>query len=138
MRGVLAIGLALSNPHVTWQNAIMGYSKNKEVAKEFLRYVMQYDNYVEWLKAGQGYSTAPTKIFAKDKLWGELDPQVEPFKDIVKYGRHYGYAGPASRKAAEGLSKYIIVDMFAKTIQGTSPQESIQWATSELKKIYET
>jgi multiple sugar transport system substrate-binding protein len=116
----------------------MGYSKNKEAAREFLRYVMQYDNYVEWLKAGQGYSTAPTKIFAKDKLWGELDPQVEPFKDIVKYGRHYGYAGPASRKAAEALSKYIIVDMFAKTIQGTSPQESIAWATSELRQIYET
>jgi multiple sugar transport system substrate-binding protein len=126
------------HPHVTWQNAILGYSKNKEVAREFLKYVMQYDNYVEWLKAGQGYSTAPTKIFAKDKLWGELDPQVEPFKDIVKYGRHYGYAGPASRKAAGALSKYIIVDMFAKAIQGTSPQDSITWATSELTQIYET
>ena len=79
----------------------MGYSKNKEAAKEFIKYLMDYNNYVEWLKAGQGFSTAPTKVFAKDPLWGELDPQVEPFKDIVKYGRHFGYAGPASRKAAE-------------------------------------
>jgi multiple sugar transport system substrate-binding protein len=125
------------HPHVTWQNALMGYSKNKEAAKELLRYLMKYDNYVEWLKAGQGFSTAPTKLFAKDKLWDELDPQVEPFKDIVKYGRHFGYAGPASRKAAEVWSKYIIVDMFAKAVQGTPPKDAIKWATSELKKVYE-
>jgi multiple sugar transport system substrate-binding protein len=125
------------HPHVTWQNAIMGYSKNKEAAKELLRYLMQYENYVEWLKAGQGFSTAPTKVFAKDQLWDELDPQVEPFKDIVKYGRHFGYVGPASRKAAEVWSKYIIVDMFAKAVQGTPPKDAMQWATSELKKVYE-
>lgn len=114
----------------------MGYSKNKEAAKELIKYLMEYNNYVEWLKAGQGYSTSPTKVFAKDPLWGELDPQVEPFKDIVKYGRHFGYAGPASRKAAEAWSKYIIVDMFAKAMQGTPPKEAIKWATSELKQVY--
>jgi multiple sugar transport system substrate-binding protein len=124
------------HPHVTWENAIMGYSKNKEAAKEFIRYIMDNQNYVEWLKAGQGFSTAPTKLFAKDPLWGELDPQVEPFKDIVKYGRHFGYAGPASRKAAEAWSKYIIVDMFAKAVQGTPPKEAIKWATNELKLVY--
>jgi multiple sugar transport system substrate-binding protein len=125
------------HPHVTWENALMGYSKNKEAAQELLRYLMAYDNYTEWLKAGQGYSTAPTKVFAKDKLWDELDPQVEPFKDIVKYGRHFGYAGPASRKAAEVWSKYIIVDMFAKAVQGAPPKDAIQWATSEVKRVYE-
>ena len=65
-----------------------------------------------------------------------MDPQVEPFKDIVKYGRHFGYSGPASRKAAEAWSKYIIVDMFAKAVQGTPPQEAIKWATRELKQVY--
>ena len=55
------------HPHATWENAIMGYSKNKEAAKELIKYLMDYNNYVEWLKAGQGFSTAPTKIFAKDQ-----------------------------------------------------------------------
>jgi multiple sugar transport system substrate-binding protein len=126
-----------SFPPVTWENAIMGYSKNKEAAKEFIKYLMEYKNYAEWLRAGQGFSTAPTRNFAQDKLWGELDPQVEPFKDIVKYGRHYGYGGPASRKAAEAWSKYIIVDMFAKAVQGTPARDAIKWATGELKKVYE-
>jgi multiple sugar transport system substrate-binding protein len=47
-----------------------------------------------------------------------------------------GYAGPAGRKATEGLSKYVIVDMFAKAIQGMSPEDAVRWAAGELKKIY--
>jgi multiple sugar transport system substrate-binding protein len=122
---------------VTWEDAIMGYSKHKEAAKEFIRYVLDYDHYVEWLRAGQGYSTAPTKVYTKDQLWSALEAEVAPFRDIVQYGRHYGYAGPASRKAAEAWSKYIIVDMFAKAVQGMPPHEAIKWATGELKKVYE-
>jgi multiple sugar transport system substrate-binding protein len=124
------------HPHVTSEDAIMGYSKNKEAAKEFIRFLMDYKNYAEWLRVGQGFNTAPTKMFAKDKMWSEMDPQVEPFKDILKYGRHFGYAGPASRKVAEVWSKYIIVDMYAKAIQGTPPKEAIKWATAEVEKVY--
>ena len=121
----------------TYENAIMGYSPNKEAAKELIGYLMEYQNYAEWLRAGQGYSTAPTKNFERDKMWSEMDPEVAVFKDIAKYARHMGWPGPASRKAAQAWSKYIIVDMFAKAIQGTPPQEAMKWATSELKQVYE-
>jgi multiple sugar transport system substrate-binding protein len=124
------------HPHVSLEYAILTYSQNKEAAKELIRYLMEYQNYAEWLRAGQGFSTAPTKVFAKDKMWSEMDPQVEPFKDIAKYGRQFGYAGPASRKAAEVAAKYIIVDMYAKAIQGTPPKEAIKWATAEVEKVY--
>ncbi|HYY15234.1 MAG TPA: extracellular solute-binding protein [Gammaproteobacteria bacterium] len=124
------------HPHVSLEYAILTYSPNKEAAKELIGYLMEYQNYAEWLRAGQGFSTAPTKVFAKDKMWSEVDPQVEPFKDIAKYGRQFGYAGPASRKAAEVAAKYIIVDMYAKAIQGTPPKEAIKWATAEVEKVY--
>ena len=34
------------------------------------------------------------------------------------------------------MAKYILVDMFAKAIQGTPPNEALKWATTELKKTY--
>ena len=34
------------------------------------------------------------------------------------------------------MSKYIMVDMFAKTFQGTKPQDAITWAEEELNRIY--
>jgi multiple sugar transport system substrate-binding protein len=37
----------------------------------------------------------------------------------------------------EDPGQYIIVDMFAKAIQGMKPEDAVAWATAELKKIYE-
>ena len=43
---------------------------------------------------------------------------------------------PAARPPKPGQS--IIVDMFAKAVQGTPAKDAIKWATGELKKVYET
>ena len=69
-------------------------------------------------------------------MW-EADPAITIFRELPKYGRTIGYAGPYSRKAAEVNAKYIIVDLFAKVVQGESPQSSIAWAEQELKNVYE-
>ena len=34
------------------------------------------------------------------------------------------------------LSEYIVVGMFAKAIQGMSPEDAVKWAAGELRKIY--
>ena len=46
------------------------------------------------------------------------------------------YAGPPTQKAAEVQTKYIIVDMYAKAIQGMDAAESVKAAHDELVKIY--
>ena len=51
--------------------------------------------------------------------------------------RASGYPGPASAKATEAYTKYIIVDMYAKAVQGTKAEDAVKWAEGELKKIYE-
>ena len=58
------------------------------------------------------------------------------FKVAGKLGQAPGFAGPAGKKAAEVLTKYIIVDMYAKAIQGASAEDSVKWAEGELKRIY--
>ena len=39
-------------------------------------------------------------------------------------------------KAAEVQTKYIIVDMYAKAIQGMAAEDSVKWAHDELVKVY--
>ena len=68
-------------------------------------------------------------------MWN-VDPVLAPFKKIPVTGRLAGYAGPPSQKAAEVRTKYIIVDMYAKAIQGMAPEEAVKWAHDELVKIY--
>jgi multiple sugar transport system substrate-binding protein len=68
-------------------------------------------------------------------VW-DVDPVLRPFKDLPSFGRLAGYAGPPDRKAAEVLSKYVIVDMYAKAIQGMAAEDSAKWAHSEVVKAY--
>jgi multiple sugar transport system substrate-binding protein len=69
------------------------------------------------------------------EVW-EADPVMAPFKRIPVTGRLVGYAGPPSQKAAEARTKYVIVDMYAKAIQGMPPEDAVKWAHDELVKIY--
>jgi multiple sugar transport system substrate-binding protein len=52
------------------------------------------------------------------------------------FGRFAGYVGPARRPAAEAISKYVLVDMYAKAVQGIAPADAVKWAHGERVKIY--
>jgi multiple sugar transport system substrate-binding protein len=115
--------------------AVMKYSKNQQVAKEFLRWFMDRPQYDKWMAANDGYVVGPTPYWEKHPLW-ERDPKLVPFKEAVKFGRWPGYPGVPSRKASEALVKYILVDMYAQAIKGMKPEDAVKWAESELKKAY--
>ena len=114
---------------------LMGYSKNQKAAKDFLRWVHSKPVYDQWFVSQQGYTTGATHVWEKHAVW-DVDPVLKPFKDLPVFGRLAGYAGPPDRKSAEVISKYIIVDMYAKAIQGMAPEEAAKWAHSEVAKAY--
>ena len=68
-------------------------------------------------------------------MWIE-DPIMLPYKQAARTGRFAGYEGPSTRKAAEVVTKYIIIDMYAKAVQGMPAEEAVKWAHDELVKIY--
>jgi len=114
---------------------LMGYSKNQAASKEFIKWMHSPQVFGEWFTSQQGYSCGATKMWEKDKVW-EVDPVMLPFKDLPNSGRLVGYAGPPNRKAAEVVTKYIVVDMYAKAIQGMAPEEAAKWAHGEAAKVY--
>jgi multiple sugar transport system substrate-binding protein len=59
-----------------------------------------------------------------------------PFRTAARAGRFPGYEGPADRRAAEVLSKYIIIDMYAKAVQGMAAEDAVKWAHEEVAKIH--
>lgn len=121
--------------HLPMSNMLMGYSKNQKAAKEFLRWITSKDIYQIWFNSQQGYSVGSTTIWENDPLW-DKDPVMLPFRSAARSGRFPGYAGPADRKAAEVLSKYILTDMYAKAVQGTPAEESVKWAHDEVRKVH--
>jgi multiple sugar transport system substrate-binding protein len=68
-------------------------------------------------------------------MW-DKDPVMKPYAVAGKLGALPGRAGPPNAKAAEVLSKYLIVNMFASAIKGQSAEDAVKAADAELKKIY--
>jgi multiple sugar transport system substrate-binding protein len=121
--------------HTYHSHVMPSYSKNQKAAKEFLRWAQSKAVYEKWFISQKGFATPTTPEWEKHKVWEE-DPVMAPYKVAGKLGLTPGYAGPSGKKAGEALSKYIIVDMYAKAVQGMPAEEAVKWAEGELKKVY--
>jgi multiple sugar transport system substrate-binding protein len=121
--------------HVPFSNIVPTYTKNQKAAMDFLRWFLAKDVYGQWFSSQQGFSVGATKMWQDDPLW-KIDPVMAPFRTAALSGRFAGYAGPAGRAAAEVISKFIIVDMYTKAVQGMAPEDAVKWAHGELVKIY--
>ncbi len=121
--------------HTFQSHVVPNYSKNQKAAKEFLKWMHTQKNYDQWFVSQKGFATAPTQVWEKHKMWDE-DPVMAPYRVAARLGLTPGYAGPANRKAAEVLTKYIITDMYAKAVQGMTPEAAVKWAAEEVSKVY--
>src|SRR5215813_9516959 len=118
-------------------NAVMKYSKNQKLAKDFLRWLHKPENYGKWFASQEGYSVGATRKWENDPMWAKLDEPLKMFRTAARNTRLFGYAGPSTAKATEAFTKYIVTDMYAKAVQGMSAEDAVKWAETELKKIYE-
>ena len=114
---------------------VTSYSKNQKAAKDFLKWIHSRPVYEKWFISQKGFAT-PSHARV-----GEAQDVGRGPGDGALPGRGHarprpGYAGPSGEKAAEVLSKYIIVDMYAKAVQGMPAEDAVKWADGELKKVY--
>jgi multiple sugar transport system substrate-binding protein len=121
--------------HAPFTNMLMKYSKNQDAAKKWLAWIGSKEVFEKWFVSQKGFCTGPTKGWKTHKMWDE-DPVMLPFRDCADNAKFPGYPGPASRKAAEALSKYIVIDMYAKAVQGMPAEDAVKWAHDEMAKAY--
>jgi multiple sugar transport system substrate-binding protein len=121
--------------HAGFHHAVMAYSKNQKLAKDLIKFLHKKENYEAWFVPQRGFSVGSTNAWQKHPMW-EQDPVMLPYKTAALSFRFFGYAGPPTAKATEVYSKYVIVDLYAKAIQGMKPEDAVKWAETELKKIY--
>ncbi|MBV9965500.1 MAG: sugar ABC transporter substrate-binding protein, partial [Alphaproteobacteria bacterium] len=69
-------------------------------------------------------------------MW-DVEPRNKPYRDAMSTAHLPGWPAPASRRMAESVAKYVVVDMFAKACAGTSTKDVIKTAEGQLKQIYQ-
>jgi multiple sugar transport system substrate-binding protein len=121
--------------HTHTAHVIPTYSKNPKAAKDLLRFFHTKANYEQWFTTAQGFYTPGTTSWETHAMWNQ-NPVMAPFAVAGKLGATPGRSGPPNARAAEVLSKYLIVNMFASAIKGQSAEDAVRAAAAELQKIY--
>ena len=120
---------------------IWKFAKNKDAAKEFLRYYAA--NWPEAFKASEGYNNPcfaglvpkPMPILASDETSTPKD-KLKILQDSDKWSAIPGYPGPATPAMDEIYYQFIINDMMAKAATGQmSAEDSVKWATQQCEGI---
>jgi multiple sugar transport system substrate-binding protein len=120
----------------SFHHGVMKYGKNQKLAKDFLKWLHGKEQFGKWFQVAEGFSIGSTKFWEQHPLWSTIDEPMKGFRTAADNSRVFGHAGPPSAKATEAYSKYVIVDMFAKGVQGMKPEDAVKWAAGELQKIY--
>ncbi len=115
------------------------WSKNQVLAKQFLEYLYDENNFKGWVEASKGYNM-PLFItltkFNNLQCWN-LYPDVKILFTIGKYYHLPVWPAPASASAQLTYDSYIIPDMFANYITGKmNLDESIKWAEQQLNQLW--
>lgn len=124
--------------HLILTRGIMKYSQNQSAAKEFIAWYMSPEQYNQYIETNGGYVVGPFKAYDSHPIW-ETDPRVKTYRDaILSEGAKWpGYPGPPNRASSTALSRYTVINMFAKAASREfEPQGAIDWAKGQLEGIY--
>ena len=112
------------------------YERMVNAAKEYIRFMMEKDQYGMWLSSCLGYWCQPLKAYSKMKFW-DSDPKLKPFAGALDSPFYNGYKGPVSAASAAVTANYTIVDMFASVVTGsTTPEAAAKQAARAAERYY--
>ena len=129
------VGVATES-HLFFNQMVMKYSKYPQAAKEFLRFMMEQEQFEPWLTGASGYIAQPLRAYEKAPIW-TADPKNAPYSGGVKNMRPAGFAGKLGYASAGAGADFIVVNMVAEAASGAkTPKEAAERAQKRAERYY--
>jgi multiple sugar transport system substrate-binding protein len=120
---------------IPFNYGVWKFAKEKELAMQFLQYMMEPKRYEEIFHATLAFNAPPFKN-GEQFDWNR-DPKTAILKDYAKTAHMIGWPAPPDRKAEQMRSEWIVPNMFTYYCTGRkSLDEAISWGEAELQRIY--
>jgi multiple sugar transport system substrate-binding protein len=114
---------------------IWKFSKNIDASKEWIRYLLgKREVYDEYIMSGDAFNL-PVYENLQDHPVLKTDPKYAALRGEGVQYHVYGWPAPPSEKIQLITNTYLLPNMLAKAVTGTSTKDSIAWAEAEMKKI---
>jgi multiple sugar transport system substrate-binding protein len=122
--------------HLVFPMMIFKYSKYPNAAKEYLRFMMEKEQYEPWQQASIGYVTQPLRAYEANPIW-TVDPKHTPYRDLMKNMLPNGYAGEMGYASAATMADFVLVNMVAEAASGSkTPKEAVERAQKRAERYY--
>jgi multiple sugar transport system substrate-binding protein len=122
--------------NIFFNQMIFKYTKYPKAAKEFIRFMMEEEQYSPWMKASIGYTCQPLKAYEANPIWTS-DPKHTPYRDCIKIMRPVGYSGKMGYASAASIADFIVLDMVAEAASGSkTPKEAAERAQKRAERYY--
>jgi multiple sugar transport system substrate-binding protein len=115
---------------------IWKFSKNVEPAKEWIRYLVgKREVYDEYIMSGDAFNL-PVYANLLDHPVLKTDPKFAALRQTEGVQFHcYGWPAPPSDKVQRITNEFVLPNMIAKAVTGTSNKDAMAWAEKEMKRI---
>jgi multiple sugar transport system substrate-binding protein len=122
--------------HLVFPMMIFKYSKYPNAAKEYLRFMMEKEQYVPWQQAAIGYVTQPLVAYESNPIWTS-DPKHTPYRELMKNMLPNGYAGEMGYASAATMADFVLVNMVAEAASGSkTSKEAVERAQKRAERYY--
>ena len=112
--------------------SIWKFSKNIDLAKEFIKFHFQKENFDAWIVASNAFNHPPLRNFADHPIWAK-NPKFAMLPKEAEYAHARGW--PAKPNAAVNLIdvNFALPDMVAKAIAGMPTKRAMAWGEEQVK-----
>jgi multiple sugar transport system substrate-binding protein len=115
---------------------VFKHTKYPNAAKDYIRFMMEAEQYGPWLSNCIGYWSNSLKAYSQMKFWTE-DPKLAPFASAMDASYYDGYKGPVTPASSAVTANYTVVDMFAAVVTGyATPEEAAKRAAKQAERYY--
>ena len=115
---------------------VFNYTPYPNAAREYLRFMLERDQYEPWQRASLGYFAQTLRAHENDPIWSE-DPKYAPFREGPAMTLHPGYAGKEGIASAASVADFVVVNMVAEAATGQlSPQAAAARAEQRAQRYY--
>jgi multiple sugar transport system substrate-binding protein len=120
---------------IPFNYGVWKFAKEKELAKQFLQYMMEPKRYEEIFHATLAFNAPSFKN--GEKFDWDRDPKTAILKDYAKSAHMIGWPAPPDRKAEQVRAEWIVPNMFTYYATGKkSLDDAVLWGEAELERIY--
>jgi multiple sugar transport system substrate-binding protein len=118
------------------QAMLFKYSKYPNAAREYLRFMWEWEQFDAWMQASIGYVSGPLKAYEKSTVWTS-DPKHTIFRDLAGGMLDNGYAYKLGAASAAVMADCILIDMVAEAASGAqTPKEAAERAEKRALRYY--